>query len=38
MIEQCKKHHLMPDKLFQDKVEMIELETLLRRNSQNQRE
>jgi hypothetical protein len=33
MIEQYKKHHLLLDMLFQDKVEMIELNKLVRRNN-----
>ena len=33
MIEQYRTHHLMLDKLFQDKVEKIELNMRLLRNS-----
>jgi hypothetical protein len=37
MIEQYKTHHLMPDKRFQDKVVMIELDKLVHRNNSDQK-
>jgi hypothetical protein len=36
-IEQYKIHHLMPDKRFQDKVVMIELNMQLLQNSSDQK-
>lgn len=37
MIEQYRIHHLMLDMLFQDKVEMIELNKLVHQNSSDQK-